>query len=127
VRSRLSHALGCEATRVDPKEEEEMASRLDPYITFPGTAREAMEFYKGVFGGDLTLSTFTELGGQDAPNPDQIMHSQLETERGLLGAGHARDRDRGSDATSRRTRPRSPRPRPALSAVLRATGYCGSL
>jgi PhnB protein len=60
-----------------------MASRLNPYITFPGTAREAMEFYKGVFGGDLTLSTFAELGGQDAPNPDQIMHSQLETERGL--------------------------------------------
>jgi PhnB protein len=30
-----------------------MASRLNPYISFPGTARQAMEFYRGVFGGDL--------------------------------------------------------------------------
>ncbi len=27
-----------------------MASRLNPYISFAGNAREAMEFYKGVFG-----------------------------------------------------------------------------
>ena len=31
-----------------------MASRLNPYISFPGNAREALEFYQGVFGGDLT-------------------------------------------------------------------------
>ena len=32
-----------------------MASRLNPYIGFEGNARQAMEFYKGVFGGDLSL------------------------------------------------------------------------
>ena len=33
-------------------------TRLNPYISFRGTAREAMEFYQSVFGGELTLSTF---------------------------------------------------------------------
>jgi PhnB protein len=64
-----------------------MASRLNPYISFPGTARDAMEFYERVFGGSLTLSTFGELGGQDIPNPDQIMHGQLETASGFTLMG----------------------------------------
>jgi PhnB protein len=60
-----------------------MTSRLNPYITFPGNTREAMEFYKDVFGGTLNVTTFAELGGQDAPNPDGVMYSQLETDRGF--------------------------------------------
>ncbi len=32
-----------------------MASRLNPYISFTDNARQAMEFYRGVFGGTLTL------------------------------------------------------------------------
>jgi PhnB protein len=32
-----------------------MASRLNPYISFPGTAREAMEFYESVFGGGTVV------------------------------------------------------------------------
>jgi PhnB protein len=31
-----------------------MATRLNPYLSFPGNARDAMEFYNGVFGGALT-------------------------------------------------------------------------
>lgn len=65
-----------------------MASRLNPYISFAGNARQAMEFYKGVFGGTLTLNTFGEFGAQDAPEADKIMHSRLETDGGftLMGA-----------------------------------------
>ena len=62
-----------------------MTSRLNPYISYPGTARQAMEFYRGVFGGELTMSTFGEFGaagGQDGPDPDGIMHAQLETPSG---------------------------------------------
>ena len=64
-----------------------MSSRLNPYISFPGTAREAMQFYETVFGGTLFLNTFGEFAG-DAPNPDNIMHGMLETDRGftLMGA-----------------------------------------
>ena len=32
-----------------------MASRLNPYISFEGTARQALEFYKSVFGGELSV------------------------------------------------------------------------
>ena len=60
-----------------------MASRLNPYLSFRDDARQAMEFYKGVFGGDLTLNTFGELGAQDSPDADKIMHSQLEADNGM--------------------------------------------
>ena len=60
-----------------------MASRLNPYITFDGNAREAMEFYRSVFGGNLTLNTFGEYGTDDAALADKTMHAQLETDRGF--------------------------------------------
>jgi PhnB protein len=65
-----------------------MASRLNPYISFNGNARQALEFYRDVFGGDLRLSTFGEFGAQNTADADKIMHGQLETDRGftLMGA-----------------------------------------
>ena len=60
-----------------------MPSRLNPYLTFPGTAREAMEYYKEVFGGTLRMNTFGEYGMQDSPQADGIMHAQLETDNGF--------------------------------------------
>lgn len=68
-----------------------MASRLNPYISFAGNARQALEFYKDVFGGTLALSTFGELGAQDSPGADKIMHGMLETDSGftLMGADTA--------------------------------------
>jgi PhnB protein len=59
-----------------------VSSRLNPYLSFSDTARQAMEFYRGVFGGDLTLSTFGEAGGAEGPDADKIMHAQLETPAG---------------------------------------------
>lgn len=65
-----------------------MASRLNPYISFPDNARQAMEFYQDVFGGTLTLNTFGEFGATDAAAADKIMHAMLETDGGftLMGA-----------------------------------------
>jgi len=62
-----------------------VASRLNPYLNFDGNARGAMEFYRDVFGGSLTLNTFGEYG--DAGN-DKIMHGMLETASGysIMGA-----------------------------------------
>ncbi|OXM45960.1 VOC family protein [Amycolatopsis alba] len=59
-----------------------MASRLNPYISFAGDARQAMEFYKSVFGGELTLNTFGESGMAGSPVENQIMHSQLDSPSG---------------------------------------------
>ena len=65
-----------------------MASRLNPYISFAGNAREAMEFYQSVFGGALTSSTFGEFGTADAAGRRQDHARQLETDSGftLMGA-----------------------------------------
>src|SRR5262245_13382482 len=60
-----------------------MASRLNPYISFDGNTREAMEFYKQVLGGELGRSTCGELGAPDEPGPDKIMHAQLESPSGF--------------------------------------------
>ncbi|MET7967152.1 VOC family protein [Micromonospora sp. NPDC005305] len=60
-----------------------MASRLNPYISFRDNARQAMEFYQKVFGGNLTLSTFGEFGNPDPAVADNVMHAQLETDRGF--------------------------------------------
>ena len=60
-----------------------MASRLNPYMTFPGTAREAMEFYRDVFGGTLTVATFGEYGSDDPALADKVMHALLETDGGF--------------------------------------------
>jgi PhnB protein len=56
-----------------------MATRLNPYLSFKDNARAAMEFYKTVFGGELTVMTFDE-GGMpvDAGEKDKVMHAQLE-------------------------------------------------
>ena len=63
-----------------------MATRLNPYIHFKSDARAALDFYQGVFGGDLTVSTFGEFAEQGAPGgpeADLIMHGQLETPSGF--------------------------------------------
>ena len=59
-----------------------MPSRLNPYISFSDTARQALEFYREVFGGELTLSTFGEAGAADGPDAGKVMHGQLETPAG---------------------------------------------
>jgi PhnB protein len=47
-----------------------------PYISFPGTAREALSFYAEVFGGSARLHTFGEMGRTDGP-ADHIGHGYL--------------------------------------------------
>ena len=57
---------------------------LNPYVHFKDNAREATDFYKSVFGGELTRSTFAEFGSSSGPaDADLIMHAQLETPAGF--------------------------------------------
>ena len=63
-------------------------TKLNPYLSFKDNAREAMEFYKRVFGGNVVFSTFKEGGMSKDPNEDTlIMHSQLDTEHGFTLMG----------------------------------------
>lgn len=59
-----------------------MVSILNPYVSFNGNAREAMEFYQSVLGGELRLNTFGDSKMPDA-DPEQIMHAQLTTPAGF--------------------------------------------
>ena len=59
-----------------------MATRLNPYVSLPGTARQAVAFYSGVFGGESSVMTFGDAGAAGAPNADQVMHAQLESPSG---------------------------------------------
>ena len=47
-----------------------MASQLNPYISYNGNARQAMEFYQEVFGGKLELGTASDFGSPDSPHAD---------------------------------------------------------
>ncbi|MFX0594504.1 VOC family protein [Melissospora conviva] len=64
-----------------------MTVQLNPYLNFSGTAREAMEFYQRVFGGELALTTFREYGTEDPALADQIMHGMLRTADGAVLMG----------------------------------------
>jgi len=65
-----------------------MTVRLNPYLSFRDNAREAMEFYRSVFGGELSVSTFAEFGMADDPaEAKKVMHSMLETDDGLVLMG----------------------------------------
>ncbi|MGD0749832.1 MAG: VOC family protein [Anaerolineales bacterium] len=62
-----------------------MQTRLNPYLSFKSNARQAMEFYKTVFGGKLQLKTFKEYHASQTPDEDDlIMHAELNASESLL-------------------------------------------
>jgi PhnB protein len=62
-----------------------MTISLNPYLNFTDNARDAMDFYKSVFGGNLEMHTFKEYNAsQDPSEDDKIMHSVLEADNGIM-------------------------------------------
>ncbi len=65
-----------------------MATRLNPYLSFKGKARQAMEFYQSVFGGKLVMQTFAEFNSPVAASEsNNIMHSELTADNGIVFFG----------------------------------------
>jgi len=61
-----------------------MQTKLNPYLNFKSNARQAMDFYKSVFGGELKMSTFKEFHASQSPSEDNlIMHAELNAGDGL--------------------------------------------
>jgi len=61
-----------------------MTIQLNPYLNFRDNTREAMEFYRDVFGGELTISTFGEMQASEDPSEDQkVMHAMLMAPNGI--------------------------------------------
>lgn len=59
-----------------------MSSKLNPYLSFQDNARDAMEFYRSVFGGELNIATFGDFGRTDAAEANLVMHAALESPSG---------------------------------------------
>jgi PhnB protein len=60
------------------------------YLMFKGKAREAMEFYQSLLGGELTIQTFGDAGMSDDPAmKDNVIHSWLHTDTINLMASEA--------------------------------------
>lgn len=54
-------------------------TQLIPYIFFKGSCREAMEFYKAIFGGELTVQTYGDVNMASEETPaEYLMHAKLE-------------------------------------------------
>lgn len=69
-----------------------MTVKLNSYISFNGNAREAMEFYQTIFGGEVFSDTFASYASDDMPvseeDMDKTMHAYLKGDNGieLMGA-----------------------------------------
>ncbi len=62
-----------------------MSAQLNAYLNFRNNAREAMEFYRGIFGGTLALNTFGEAHASADPSEDDlVMHAQLDGDNGIV-------------------------------------------
>ncbi|TDN46552.1 PhnB protein [Curtobacterium flaccumfaciens] len=59
-----------------------------PYFQFDGTARQALERWQGVFGGEVRVATFAEFSRTDGP-ADAVAHGQLTGELQLFAADAA--------------------------------------
>lgn len=63
---------------------------LNTYLNFPGNTEEAFEFYRSVFGGELTLHRFVGTPGSENLSPEdqqKVMHVELPIGKGNLLMG----------------------------------------
>jgi PhnB protein len=60
--------------------------RLNPYLSFRAEARDALEFYRSVLGGELVIDTFEGFDDMGVPPEEAqlVMHGQLTTPGGLV-------------------------------------------
>ena len=54
------------------------------HLNFRGQAREALEFYQSVFGGQTTIATYGDFGmPTDAPGADNVVFGQVTDDNGF--------------------------------------------
>ena len=76
-------------------------TKLNPYLFFGGNCKDAMTFYKKVFGGELTLTTYGE-GPENAHSDpkanseemkSKIMHARLNGDITILASDNPHNSD----------------------------------
>ncbi len=74
-----------------------MPVTLNPYLSFRGEARAALEHYRSVLGGALDISTFGQMHASRTPEDDElVMHGRLTSDELTLMAS---DTPEGMDLT----------------------------
>ncbi|HTW16305.1 MAG TPA: VOC family protein [Nocardioides sp.] len=59
-----------------------MTTILNPYLHFDGTAREALTFYHSLFGGELSIMTYGDMG-MEGEQAAQVMHGSITNPGGI--------------------------------------------
>ncbi len=68
-----------------------------PYLFFKGNCKEAMEFYKDVFGGELTIQTMAEASADmqvPGAKPTDVMHARLKGSFELMASDSGKASDK---------------------------------
>lgn len=61
-----------------------MAIAITPHLNFRGTARDALEFYRSVFGGELAVVTHAQVYGTTDPAEAHLVSwGQVESDAGF--------------------------------------------
>lgn len=60
-----------------------MSIDVTPHLNFNGTARPALEFYRSVFGGQLTIASYTDMGNTDPATADHVTFGQVQADNGF--------------------------------------------
>lgn len=60
-----------------------MSVSTTPHLNFRGEAREALEFYRTVFGGDLVAMTYGDMGSQDPDEQGLVVWGQVAAPNGF--------------------------------------------
>ena len=71
-------------------------ARVEPYLYFTGNCRQAMEFYKDVFGGDLSITLYGDVKEDQRPDDmpgDQVLHAYLKNDSFVIMASDVAQRE----------------------------------
>jgi PhnB protein len=61
-----------------------MSVHVVTHLNFRGSARQALEFYQTVFGGDVAIVTYKDAGNVRVPSDaDQVMWGQVAADNGF--------------------------------------------
>ena len=60
-----------------------MAINVTPHLNFRGNAREALEFYQTVFGGELVIASYADMGNTDPATADHVTWGQVPADNGF--------------------------------------------
>jgi PhnB protein len=75
-----------------------MTVKATTHINFNGDARAALEFYRSVFGGELTIMTYKDMGAALPPEwADQVMWGQVAADSGFAVMAYDVQPDRPYD------------------------------